>query len=70
MYGRKDANIGGFQFYDENGIKILEAGSIEQLQSEFELNEGERLIGIKAKSNEDKNTTYKKDIQFIIGWLE
>ena len=69
MYGRTNCQFGGVQFFDSYGNKILEAGSLEkQAIKEIILKDGERLIGIKA--NEHNKTTYKNDLQFVIGWLE
>jgi hypothetical protein len=49
MYGQKDSEIGGFQFFDRNGNKILEAGLIcDGKPKVIELAEGERLVGIKS----------------------
>lgn len=70
MYGRDhDTSFGCVQFFNTDGVKILEAGYCGGVKREFILSDGERLIGIKAADNDCK-TTYKKDLQFVIGWLE
>lgn len=48
MWGNHE--YGGVQFYDKDGKKILEAGNIVGEKREFELADGERLVGIKAKT--------------------
>jgi hypothetical protein len=71
IYGRPDSHFGGVQLFDRDGNKILEAGSIEQEKREFILEDGERLIGLKSnKGGRDIGTTYRRDLQFIIGRLE
>jgi len=51
MFGNFE--FGGLQFFDGNGVKILEAGYIDQSYEKLEimLAEGERLIGIESFHN-------------------
>ena len=48
MYGNYE--LAGLQFFDVNGMKILEAGYIKQDGDKLEilLEEGERLIGVES----------------------
>ena len=70
IYGRPNSHFGGVQFFDRDGNKILEAGNIEQEKREFILEDGERLIGFKSNKGYGGGTTYRNDLQFIIGRLE
>ena len=73
MYGDPYSEIGGFQFFDRNGNMILQAGYIAGNKKEFELAEGERLVGIKSHlfNGYGSNASPRQfDLQFMIGWME
>ena len=63
--------FGGVEFYDRNGTKILSAGYYEptQLKREMSLADGERLIGIRSKLQNNKSPRHL-DLQFVIGRLD
>jgi len=63
--------LGGLEFYDKNGQKILSAGFFEptQLKREMSLADGERLIGIRSKLQNNRSPRHL-DLQFVIGHLE
>ena len=63
--------FGGVEFYDRNGTKILGAGYHEpsQLKREMSLADGERLIGIRSKLQNNRSPRHL-DLQFVIGRLD
>jgi hypothetical protein len=65
---RGDNEFGGVQFYDKNGLKLLEAGNITSESTEFILQNGHRLIGLKSKVG-FRDTPRMEDLVFVIGYL-
>ena len=52
---------------------ILQAGYMAGNKKEFELAEGERLVGIKSHLDGGYGSKYSPrqyDLQFMIGWME
>ncbi len=73
MYGDSGSEIAGFQFFDTNGNMTLQAGWIVGNKKEFELAEGERLVGIKSHLWSGHGSSYppcQYNLQFMIGWME
>ncbi len=51
--------MAGLQFFDQNGVKILEAGNCAGWSTkEIALNENERIFGIVSTSKVNNGTTY------------
>jgi hypothetical protein len=49
MFGARDSEFGGVQFFDKDGDKILEAGYLQDgIKKEIVLSRGERLVGIRS----------------------
>ena len=46
---RGNYEFAGCQFFDKNGVKILEAGYMTAESKEFILEDNERLIGVSSK---------------------
>lgn len=69
----KLSTVGCIKFYDRNFKLLLQAGDKEDPEStktkEFELKEGERVIGMRGVNCSD-GTGWVRDIQFVIGRLE
>ena len=53
---RGDDEFGGVQFFDKDNNKILEAGYIGDDSKEFILEDNQRLIGVKAKRNDPRDS--------------
>jgi hypothetical protein len=69
-----DSEFGGVIFYDAQDRKILEAGHTNTRQKrEFELQENERIVGIKSKLIGQPGSPLsprQDDLQFVIASLE
>lgn len=49
MFGARDSEFGGVQFFDKDGDKILEAGNLQDgIKKEIVLSKSERLVGIRS----------------------
>ena len=66
---QSDHRFGAVKFYDKNDNTILDSFGYQRGANakSFDLEEGQRLIGIKAKQ-QGSNLLY--DPVFVIGWLE
>lgn len=54
MFGDSDSEIRGFQFFDKDGLKLLEAGKFScDIKKEVILQEKERLVGVKSNLRGD-----------------
>lgn len=63
--------FGGVQFFDANGVKILEPGRHDcRKKLEIVLQEGERLIGTTSFKRKDKSEPKQCHLRFVIGKLE
>ncbi len=60
--------LGGFRFYSKSAEVLLEVGDCTYSPTEFVLQEGERIIGIKSRL--EPTYKYHCDLQFVIGRLE
>ncbi len=63
-----DTEVRGLQFFDKNNTLILQAGTMLNGTKEFNLEDGQRLIGIKSKLCSKGPRMF--DLVFIIGWME
>ena len=64
-----NAFLHGFRFYSKSGEVLLEVGVCTSPPTEFVLQEGERILGIKSRLN-SPTYPYHCDLQFVIGRLE
>ena len=59
--------------FDKNGISVLRIGEecimIDKTVSNFNLKEGERIVGIESKLRAENDKDHR-NLTFIIGWLE
>lgn len=70
MYVSSGSFFEGVQLFDSQGTKLLEFGNLNvKEKKEFNLADGERLLGIKANGGIYMNTV-KVDLVFVIGWVE
>lgn len=69
VFGQKSSEIDGFIFFDKNGVIILKAGKTEitEVIKEIQLEQGERLVGIKSKIG---SKSRQLDTVFVIGRIE
>ncbi len=58
----------GFRLYGKNDVILLEVGVCTAPETEFALEDGERLLGIKSRVVNGKDP-YHNDLQFVIGRL-
>ncbi len=57
----------GFRFYSSSGEILLEMGNCSVTPTEFALEEGERVLGIKSRLSSKEKNPYHCDLQFVIG---
>lgn len=67
---RGNYEFAGCQFFDRNGVKILEAGYMTAESKEFILEDDERLIGVSSKLQALQYSPRHNDLVFVIGKLE
>ena len=60
LYEAPSTGMGGLQFFDQNGVKILESGVTVSAwpTKEFIINENERIFGIASTSKTNSGKTY------------
>ncbi len=69
-----DGFLGGFELYAKDGTKLYKtvwnyASNSKYTSQETILSEGERIIGIRGRKNNDSYAHYH-DFQFVIGLME
>ncbi len=67
---RSQAWLNGFRFYGKDEVILLEVGNCTQPPTEFALQDGERVLGIKSRMNAKGKDDWHCDLQFVIGRLE
>ena len=70
VYQHDWVHLCGFRFYSASGEVLLEVGRCSDPPTEFALEAGERVLGIKSRLyNKGKNPDHR-DLQFVIGKME
>ena len=64
------AYLEGFRFYSASGEVLLEVGDCSYPPTEFALEAGERVLGIKSRLYGKGQNPYHCDLQFVIGKME
>ena len=71
MYCQHDSETDGFEMFDENNVKVLEAGKVGgSVKREVFLQEGERIVGVRANVRGGLSSVScpcQDDVHFIIG---
>jgi len=62
--------LNGFRFYSASDEVLLEVGDCDYPPTEFALEAGERVLGIKSRLSYKGENPWHGDLQFVIGKME